>query len=89
MPAPALRTRVRVLFSDGTLFELDRDPAVEAGELIPASMVAAFWAYHRKLLVVDKVLTAATDIDPGEIRYVVEPLVGSRDQGPCPETAQN
>lgn len=87
MPSPALRTRVRVRFADGTLFELDRDPDVAAGELIPPSMVGAFWTGQRKLLVKDKTVTPATDVEPGEIRYVVEPLSGPAG-GPCDEPRQ-
>ncbi len=85
MPAPSLRTRVRVQFPDGTLFEVDRDLAVEVGELIPPSGIGAFWTAGRKLLVKAKEITPAEDRDPGEVRYVVDLLGGSGTEAPCAE----
>ncbi len=85
MPAPSLRTRVRVQFPDGTLFEVDRDPSVEVGGLIAPSSVGAFWTARRKLLVKAKEVTPASDLDPGELRYVVDVLGGSGTEAPCTE----
>ncbi|MBM3269828.1 MAG: hypothetical protein FJZ01_19525 [Candidatus Sericytochromatia bacterium] len=74
MAEPALRTRIRVRFPEGTVVELDRDPGRTVGDLLPASAIGAYWAGHAKFLVRAKHMDPGSDIDPPEIRYEVEPL---------------
>lgn len=82
MAEPALRTRVRVRFPEGTVIELDRDPGRSVGDLVPAGAIGAYWAEHSKFLVSGKQVDPGSDIDPPEIRYHVEPL-GEGSANPC------
>jgi hypothetical protein len=77
MPEPALRTRIRVRFPEGTVIELDRDPARAVGDLVPSAVLGAFWEPHSKFIVRQKWVNPGSDIDPPEIRYEVEPLGGA------------
>ncbi|MEB3236530.1 MAG: hypothetical protein VKO64_02750 [Candidatus Sericytochromatia bacterium] len=73
MPQPALRQRIRVRHEDGTVMELDRDPAREVGELVTADALA--WpGAPVKFLVTAKSLAPGSDVEPSEIVYEVRPL---------------
>lgn len=82
MPEPALRTRIRVRFPEGTVIELDRDPSRSIGDLVSAADIGAYWAAHSKYLVSGKQVDPGSDIEPGEVRYQVEPL-GQAPGNPC------
>lgn len=82
MAEPALRTRIRVRFPEGTVIELDRDPGVSVGDLLSASSVGAYWAGLSKFLVSAKQVDPGSDIDPPEIRYHAEPI-GEVPGNPC------
>jgi len=77
MPEPALRTRIRVRFPEGTVIELDRDPGRAVGDLVSSEVLGTFWAPHTKFIVREKLVDPGSDIDPPEVRYEVEPLGGA------------
>ncbi|MEB3297918.1 MAG: hypothetical protein VKO21_00340 [Candidatus Sericytochromatia bacterium] len=75
MPQPALRHRIRVRFSDGTVMELDRDPDREVGELVSAELLA--WpGGPGKFLVTTKDIRLGSAVEPAETVYEVR-LLGS------------